>query len=700
MLSSATYADVEIRIHKKQEQGYPVELTVNSEQEFYGGHLDPSFLPWVPSVSSSVDGERLFNWLFADDTFKTAWAEIRGQHSQRRLRLRIDVTAPELHAIPWELLRDTSGETVQDLAATTATPFSRYLAGKWQPGSPILKRPIRILLAVATPDNLTEYNLVAIDSEVELGVLEASLEEIDEVELTLLAGPCTLQAIEGALRQGYHILHLVAHGTYSKQRQQTVLYLADEDDQVALVNGQDLAAGLARQLADVDTLYEDKLRLVFLASCQTATHNPADAFRALAPALVAAGIPAVLAMQDLVPLRTAQAFSRTFYQQLLTHGQVDLAGNEARSTLMAAKFPGAAIPVLYQRLRSGGLLGMQGHITSQRDEEEFWSFLLDYIANGQCTPFLGPRVNAGLLPDAGTIARALATRHHYPLAETDNLAQVAQFIGLKAPGVLRSNYLQFIQRQLFNYLGLKPSKEEKLRFSKLSFSKTVTELDWAERILLLQEDQIHHLLADLKLPLYVTTNFDNFMVEALKCKGLTPRQVGLRWNPGQEAEKEKFIISPVASSEEPIVLHLNGFDGEPEQRRNLVLSEDDYLAHFMRISRDQQTVLPMNLLQMLSQNSFLFLGYNLDDWEFRILLQGLLKEIAKTGGKELHVRVQLGINNPLNEEEAVDYLRRYLGQFNIDIYWGTTQQFVTELHTRWQAYQSQYSWDSWADDDG
>ncbi|MCP4663754.1 MAG: hypothetical protein GY856_50870, partial [bacterium] len=96
--------------------GYPVELTVNSEQEFPGGHLSPDILPWVPGASPAADGERLFTTLFAADAFKTAWAQIRGQHPQRRLRLRLDDAAPELHAIPWELLRDPSGEAPQDLA--------------------------------------------------------------------------------------------------------------------------------------------------------------------------------------------------------------------------------------------------------------------------------------------------------------------------------------------------------------------------------------------------------------------------------------------------------------------------------------------------------------------------------------------------------------------------------------------------------
>jgi hypothetical protein len=677
------YADLQIRILELQDEGYPVEITLNSEQEFPRGYLKPDFLPWVPGDSPTKDGERLFEWLFDDDSLKIAWAEVRGQQPRRRIRLRIDVSAPELHVIPWELLRDVGdGSAPQDLAAAVSTPFSRYLAGKWQPGGPILKRPIRILVVIANPQDLTGHNLTAIDVEQEWALLQEVTADLN-VELVQLPQPCTLSALEAELKKGYHILHFVGHGVYSEKREQAFLYLADPENQVELVREADFAAMLARQLADVAVQRDDKLRLVFLASCQTATRSPADAFRGFAPALVAAGVPAVLAMQDLVLIDTAREFTHTFYRQLLQHGQVDLASNEARSALLTAKLPGAAIPTLFMRLRSGELLGRRGRITSEQ-EDMFWPFLLENVDRGQCTPFLGPRVNEGLLPSPETVAEKLADKYGYPLHDRDNLVRVAQFVGINDPDLLRSDYLRLMQRSLFSYLGQRPTKEERRRFRNTSFSETVEALDWAEQVLEVQENEIHHLLAELGLPLYITTNFDNFMIEALKHKDLIPRREGLRWEP--QAGSPQYVLSPRPSPDHPVVFHLNGHDGDQEQQQHLVLSEDDYLAHLVRISRDQETILPMNVLSEISRHSFLFLGYNLDDWEFRIILQGLLKPIAQTGGTKLHVGVQLEVNQNPNVDKVVDYFRRYLGRFNIEIYWGTPQQFVTELHTRWQEY--------------
>jgi len=42
-----------------------------------------------------------------------------------RIRLRLDADAPELHALPWETLRDPASDL--DLAAADATPFPRFL---------------------------------------------------------------------------------------------------------------------------------------------------------------------------------------------------------------------------------------------------------------------------------------------------------------------------------------------------------------------------------------------------------------------------------------------------------------------------------------------------------------------------------------------------------------------------------------------
>jgi hypothetical protein len=351
-----TYADLEIRILDHQAAGYPVELTVAGRQ-LPRGFLDPAALPlpWVPSADPAADGERLLRWLLADPAVKEAWDRANGLDGYCRVRLRIDAAAPELHTVPWELLRRPAGPGVaaHDLAASDKTPFSRYLALPSPPGGQIIDERLRVLVAVADPGNLATRQLAPIDRAAELAALEAAVAGLS-VELTELTGPCTLSAIETALRRGYHVLHFVGHGVYMESAG-AALYLADDANQVQIARADQVAAMLAR-LAGPD----NALQLVFLGSCQTAVASPADAFRGLAPQLLQAGIPAVLAMQDLVGVLTYRAFAQAFYRQLMQHGAVDLAANQARAALLTAKLPGAAIPVLFSRVPDGKLLAIPG----------------------------------------------------------------------------------------------------------------------------------------------------------------------------------------------------------------------------------------------------------------------------------------------------------------------------------------------------
>lgn len=348
------YTDVEIRILELQQRGYPVELTLDGERQLARGFLDPSRLPWIAQDVPADDGEALFRWLFADEPLKLAWAQIASLDHPRRIRLRIDAEAPELHTMPWELLRQPAAAAAPplDLAADAATPFSRYLALPGAPGRAIKGGPLKILVAIADPVDLPDYGLTPIDRAVELEAFFAATANLP-VEWVVLPAPCTLSAIETALRQRIHILHLFGHGVYSNDAG-AALFLANDDNRVKVALAGEIVAMLSRI-----GLQDGPLRLAFLASCQTATTSPADAFRGLAPQLLAAGLPAVLAMQDLVAIVTAQAFAATFYRQLLQHGLVDLAANQARAALLTAGLPGASIPVLFQRVPDGKLFDVE-----------------------------------------------------------------------------------------------------------------------------------------------------------------------------------------------------------------------------------------------------------------------------------------------------------------------------------------------------
>ena len=105
--------------------------------------------------------------------------------------------------MPWELLRLPAGPgaAAHHLAASDKTPFSRYLALPSPSSSQIVDERLRVLVAIADPDNLAKYDLTPDHRAVELETLQAAVAGLP-VELTELTGPCTLPAIERAPAPG------------------------------------------------------------------------------------------------------------------------------------------------------------------------------------------------------------------------------------------------------------------------------------------------------------------------------------------------------------------------------------------------------------------------------------------------------------------------------------------------------------------
>ena len=116
------------------------------------------------------------------------------------------------------------------LAAQTDTPFSRYLPIALPWGGQVTERPIRVLVAISNPDDLeAKYNLPQADVVLERQVLEDAMNGVADIQVHFLQAPVTLEKIEEALRQGYHILHFLGHGAFSAKRKQAALYMQDAE---------------------------------------------------------------------------------------------------------------------------------------------------------------------------------------------------------------------------------------------------------------------------------------------------------------------------------------------------------------------------------------------------------------------------------------------------------------------------------------
>lgn len=388
------HTDLLIRIQPWDDarQCYPSEAWLNGTVHFADGEmrLDHSALQAAENDVPAY-GMALFDALFSGAIRRaydraTGIAETRS-NGQLRVRLWIDPRASELHALLWERLHELRQNTVVSLSTSAQTPFSRYTGLEIAAPAPIATRPIRMLVAIANPTDLIDKGMTPIDVEDEIDTLTSAvdgLQRTGQLHVTLLPGSTGLTAAlrarleqagyvvrdgattldtlsrELATAPGYHILHFLGHGAFSRAQGTTVLFLED-------ANGFTDARRDAEIVAQLGAINPPP-HLIFLGACDSAKRDPQNAnpYVGLAPQLVQAGIPAIIAMQDPIPPWLARELSRDFYRDLLEHGCVDRALNHARLLLLENDPQAWAIPALFMRLENGQLLTADPFLSALR----------------------------------------------------------------------------------------------------------------------------------------------------------------------------------------------------------------------------------------------------------------------------------------------------------------------------------------------
>ncbi len=268
-----------------------------------------------------------------------------------RFRLNIDHGAPELHGIRWEcLFHQEELMARRRLGTSPKTPLSRYLALQTQREPPRIDT-LRVLVVIANADSLgggTWERYPRLNEATEQLVLEAAFAELN-VEYEFQKHPATPWAIRQRLDDDeFHVLHVVGHG-FRDPDQRGLLLLERPGEGGTEVDpvDQDRLAGMVSDL--------DELMLVVLAACHSAARSDADVFLGLAPTMVRQGVPAVIAMQDIVEQSAARTFATRFYQSLINSpksmGLVDAAVNQGREHLWQVELaPWTwSVPVLFMR---------------------------------------------------------------------------------------------------------------------------------------------------------------------------------------------------------------------------------------------------------------------------------------------------------------------------------------------------------------
>ncbi|MCB9760241.1 MAG: CHAT domain-containing protein [Alphaproteobacteria bacterium] len=233
---------------------------------------------------------------------------IRGLPPEHRLQVCVEVAAPTLHDLPWDLLRipEASGGWGPPLALHPEVSVVHGAPRELPPGVTPAARPLRILALFGDPFDPTR-RLAALDVAAERSVV---LDVLGPLQRRGLVDVLWMERADlGRLREVLeawpcHVLHISAHG------QAGALLLEDH-------------RGYPRWV-DARTLWAEALcvappRLVHLAGCASASAPPgghAGASASLAEALLELGVPAVVGMTASVGDGYARRFSAALYRHL------------------------------------------------------------------------------------------------------------------------------------------------------------------------------------------------------------------------------------------------------------------------------------------------------------------------------------------------------------------------------------------------
>jgi formylglycine-generating enzyme required for sulfatase activity len=300
-------------------------------------------------------GKELARQLFDKDKqlarrFMEVETAARLKGARLRLSLRIDGSAKELQALRWELL---AHPTTEEFLTTSETLLmSRFMASSdWRSVQLGTKEELSALIVVSAPApaKLERMKLAPVDFVAEKRTIERILAE-HRVMVSVLGGPASPVTVEALIKsmRGTDIVYLVSHGTFSRKDGTAALVLQDEDGEAKVIKVDELT----RRIREL----ERPPRLVVLASCQSAGDgDPLQLGQGstLATRLAEAGVPAVVAMQGLISMKTVEAMMPTFFRELLRDGRIDRALAIARGEVR--DHHDGWMPALFMRINDGRL---------------------------------------------------------------------------------------------------------------------------------------------------------------------------------------------------------------------------------------------------------------------------------------------------------------------------------------------------------
>ncbi len=301
---------------------------------------------------------------------------------------------------------------------------------------------------------------------------------------------------------------------------------------------------------------------------------------------------------------------------------------------------------------------------------------VERVRSGSVVPILSNEMMADLvLGGRHELVEGYADYVEYPMEDRGDILQIAKFqiiTGDMEEYDLKWDFLNYIKNRLYTIAEDEGRDEDELEEAAAEVD-SLTASVFAQRLGYPKLDGGTQdpllIIADLPLPLYLTTSPHTFLETALERSGRKPVSDYSRWHPGLGNFDKTHKPTPT----EPLVFHLFGLDTDAS---SLLLTEDDYLQFLVAVSQEngkENDPIPGLVRQAMSTSAPVLLGYEMSSWAFRVLFWGLIRPatMKHRGVCCLHVE-------PTEVEKQ--FFQEYLKKAEFEVFWGDVGTYTQELH--------------------
>jgi hypothetical protein len=346
-------------------------------------------------------------------------------------------------------------------------------------------------------------------------------------------------------------------------------------------------------------------------------------------------------------------------------------------------------------------------------DERTWERLLNEVVEGNCVPLFSDKFARKSLFGEYDVVREWAIKHECPFESCD-LAQVAQFIqfteGPKPSKLdeIKSDYLDFVSKQLVqkarrDAVGQQPpflqQMDREIRRRNIQVS------DVAQRLELLDfddEENPFRILAQLPVKMYLTTSYHQVMEMALRAADKKFESAICYWD-NELVDEYPALSDKFKPDVDSLVYHLHGIE---TSRRTMVLTEDDHLDFLASSCRAIEThssatgdgadssstryadaLRPWGWVKAaLTRSALLLLDYDPLHWDFRVIVQGLLRGSENNRPRSIAVQLDAVGMDDEKRRQYLNYLEKYLAgdKIELQVFWGTAKDFIQTLDSKYR----------------